>query len=86
MPGRNCAFPQCTSCETEKHAAVKFFQITTRKSEYYDYEGWRDKIINILSRYRVMGKAEKERIAKGRMYICSRHYAEEDIEYTSKSD
>ena len=38
MPGRNCAFPQCTSCETEKHVGVKFFQITTRKSEYYDYD------------------------------------------------
>ena len=39
MPSRNCAFPQCTSSETEKHAGVKYFLITTRKSEYYDYDG-----------------------------------------------
>ena len=86
MPGRNCAFPQCTSSETEKHAGVKYFQITTRKSEYYDYNGWRERITNILSRYRVIGRVEKERIAKGKVYICDRHYAEEDIEYSSKSE
>ena len=66
MPGRNCAFPQCTSSETEKHAGVKYFQITTRKSEYYDYDGWRERITNFLSRYRVIGRVEKERIAKGK--------------------
>ena len=41
---------------------------------------------NILSRYRVIGKVEKERIAKGKVYICDRHYAEEDIECTGKSE
>ena len=86
MPGRNCGFPQCTSYETEKHVGVKFLQITTRKSEYYDYEGWRDRITNILSRYRVVGKVEKERITKGKVYICDRHYAEEDIECRDKSE
>ena len=32
----------------------------------------------------VFGKVENERIAKGK--VCDRHYAEEDIECTGKSE
>ena len=31
MPGRKCAFPQCTSSEYRKHAGVKFFQLKHRQ-------------------------------------------------------
>ena len=70
MPGGNCAFPQCTSSEYYKHTGVKVFQITTRKSEYYDYVGWRERIVNVLSKYRVIDKHERERIAGGKYFIC----------------
>ena len=84
MPGRNCAFPQCTSSQYHKHAGIKFFQITTRNSEYYDYKGCRERIVNVLSKYRVIDKYERQRIAEGKYFICDRHYSDEDIEYTSK--
>ena len=29
---------------------------------------------------------EKERIVKGKVYICDRRYSKEDIEYSSKSE
>ena len=40
--------------------------------------------MNVLSKYRVIDKHERERIAEGKYFICDRHYSDEDIEYTSK--
>ena len=83
--GRNCAMYGCFASENGLHPGVRYFQITTRNSEYYDYEGWRNNIINVLTKYREMNISElKERVMKGNVYICDRHYADEDIEYTGK--
>jgi len=82
MPGKCCAIPGCHASCTPKYDGVHFFQITTRKSEYYDYVGWKNRIVDILSKYRPIGPKEEEKIDTGKMYICSQHYADEDMERT----
>lgn len=77
--------PGCTNSEYKNDHGTKFYSITTRKSKYYDHEGWRNRILQVVSRYRFIGRAEKERVARGEFYICEKHYKEEDMEYLSKS-
>lgn len=84
MPGKYCAFPNCYCNSTPKYEGVHFFQIPTRKSEYYDYVGWKTQIIEVLSKYRTIGAQEKSKIEAGKMYICTNHFLEEDIDITGK--
>ena len=44
---------------------------------------WRNNIVAVLGRYRVMDKAVRERVLTGKIYICERHFKTEDIEFTS---
>ena len=82
MPGRNCAFPQCTVSFTKKHEGISLFQIPTRKDEFYT--NWRNNIVQVLDRFRKVDKSLSERISAGNVYICERHFTADDIEYTSE--
>lgn len=82
MPGRNCAFPGCTVSHTEKHKGITVFKIPGRRDEFYST--WRKTMCDVLSRYRQMDTLLKQRIEKGLVHICERHFPPEDIEFTSK--
>ena len=83
MPGANCAFPGCRVSRTEKYKGIGVFQIPTRKDQFYSE--WRKDILNVLTKYRSFKQAElDEKVSKGDIYICERHYAKDDIEFTSK--
>ena len=83
MPGRNCAFPQCTSSDyTAKRGEIKHFQIPTRKEEFYT--NWRNALTNVLGKYRQLNSESRARILKGKVSICERHFAPEDFGLTSK--
>ena len=75
--------PLCTSNKNGLHEGIRYFQVTTRTSKYHDYDGWRNKIINIITKDRTVKITEfKARVMKGNVYVCDRHYADEDIEWT----
>lgn len=82
MPGRNCAFPQCTVSFSNKHGFVSLFQIPTRKGDFYT--NWRDDIIKVLDKFRKVDKLLSERISSGNVYICEHHFTTDDIEFTSE--
>ena len=78
----NCAFPTCTVSQTKKYAGVSLFKLPTRKSEFYT--AWRKNLLDLLSKYRDMDSSFKKDVmdCKRELFICERHYAEEDIEFT----
>ncbi|XP_047137374.1 uncharacterized protein LOC124813866 [Hydra vulgaris] len=80
MPGRNCCLPQCTVSDTNKHKDIGLFQISIRKDEYHTI--WRKKLIDFLAIYRPLDGLLKERITKGNVYFCEKHFSPEDIEFT----
>ena len=83
MPGANCAFPGCHAARTKKYKGLSIFQIPTRKDEFYSE--WRKSILNVLTKYRSFKQTDlDERVSKGDIYICERHYVEDDFEFTSK--
>ena len=81
MPGANCAFPECTVSRTAKYQGIGIFQIPMRDDDFH--VSWRNNIVAVLARYRVMDKAVRERVLTGKIYICERHFKTEDIEFTS---
>ena len=82
MPGRNCCLPQCTVSDTNKHKDIGLFQISTRKDKYHTI--WRKKLIDFLAIYRPLDGLLRERITKGNVYFCEKHFSPEDIEFTSE--
>ena len=77
MPGANCVFPE----KTAKYHGIGIFQISIRDDDFHF--NWRNNIVAVLGRYRVMDKAVKECVLTGKIYICERHFKTGDIEFTS---
>lgn len=80
MPGANCAFPRCGV--SRNYVGVGIFKVPSRNDIFY--MEWRKNLLGILTKYRVVDKDFKKRIEKGNVYICERHFVDEDIERTSK--
>ena len=83
MPGGNCAFPKCTTSEYKpKHDGVSLFNITRSTSEFKTK--WRNDVINVIKRYRVITPEFNKLVMKGKKWICELHYLPEDIEISGK--
>ena len=68
MPGANCAFPECTISRIAKYHGLGIFQIPMRDDDFHF--NWRNNIVAVLWRYKVMEKAVKELMLTGKIYIC----------------
>ena len=78
-----CAFPNCSVSRTPKYLGISLFQFPSRKCEFYTT--WRKNLLDVLSKYRVMD-SQCKKAAMGcskKMYMCERHFREEDVEYTA---
>ena len=88
MSGRNCCFNQCSQSDYVPKLKVKenwkLYTITTRKDEFNTR--WRNDLISIVKKYRSLDKAFYERLANGKVYICQKHFAPNDLEVNSKFD
>lgn len=82
MPGKNCSIFGCPTSRRNK--GVSIFKLPGRKPvrELTDDEqlDWRQKCLNVVTRDRIVDKALKLRIAEGNIFICEKHFQEEDIE------
>lgn len=79
----NCVLPMCGVQRIPKYAGIGIFKVTTRKGEFY--EDWRQKLINVILKYRVMSEKDlRTRIFGTGIYICERHFLPKEIECTSK--
>ena len=78
----NCAFPECSVQRIKKYQGVTLFTVTTRKSDFYCR--WRKALVDVLCRYRVIEPSLKRKILDREqvIYVCERHFADEDIERT----
>ena len=81
MPGANCAFPGCGVSRNYK--GVGIFKIPNRNDSFYNE--LRKNLLDVLLKYRVADKNFKKRIDEGKVYLCERHFVDQDIERTSKS-
>ena len=70
-----------TNRKTKQYDDIGLFKLPGRENEFY--AGWKDKIVEVIKRYRVVDEKLRERIQKGIVWTCERHYKPEEIERTS---
>ena len=84
MSGANCTYPGCNVSKYNLHKGTTIFGITKRKGEFY--QEWRKEILGVLLRYRAIDLVLIEKLQNGCavFFICEKHVASDDIEYTSR--
>ena len=86
MSGRNCCFNQCTQSDYKPKLKVKedwkLYTVTTRKDSFNTE--WRNELVNIIKKYRELDKTFYERLSKGKIWICGKHFSEDALEINSK--
>ncbi len=79
----NCVFNECftnRSNKSGKYRSIAFFKLTARKSEFY--QNWKKDILNVVTKCRHADSDLKRPIQNGNIYICEKHFKQEDIEIT----
>lgn len=71
MPGENCAVVGCGTCRRTK--GVGIFKVPKE-------EPWRGEFLNQITKSRVVDSAFSEMIKRDRVYVCEKHFREEDFE------
>ena len=80
MPGGNsCVFPQCSVSQSKKYEGISLFKIPQKKCD----SSWKKEVTAVVKKYRVIDKSLRNRLEKGQVFICERHYESTGIEYTS---
>ena len=73
MIGANCSIFVCSSSTSKSGIAI--FKVPQRDHEWSS--DWRKSIINVVTIDRVTDKALRERILKKNIFVCERHYSED---------
>lgn len=73
MPGKNCCIPNCSS--SRRHSGIAIFNVPRGDDEFS--RGWRKKLIDIVTKYRVIDPSFKVAIEKKNVAICEKHFSNE---------
>ena len=75
MPGANCSIYGCPT--SRKSKGISIFRVPTGDDEYS--KNWREKIVNIITKDRVIDKNLRSQIEKKNLYTCELHYLEDQL-------
>ena len=75
MPGANCSIFGCTTSRYTKGLAV--LKVPGGDDEYN--KSWREKLVNIVTKDRVVTPGLREQIQKRTIHICERHFEESKL-------
>ena len=75
MVGANCSIFGCSS--SRRKSGVAIFKITQGDDEWSC--NWKKSIISVVTKDRIIDKALRERIMKKNIFVCERHYSEEQL-------
>ena len=77
MPGDNCSIEGCPVSRSSKYKGIGIFKVPSGNTEHE--KNWRDKLVNIVTRDRVIDPNFRERINSRKVFICQRHYSEDQV-------
>ena len=77
MPGDNCLIYGCPISRRSKYKGTGIYKVLSGDDDFA--KAWREKLLPIITRNRVIDTALKERIIKKKLYICQRHYRPDQI-------
>ena len=72
MPGANCSIAVCIT--SRKHKEISIFKIPKAKSGVPENMKWREDLINVITRDRVIDSDFKRQINENRLHICEKHF------------
>ena len=75
MVGANCSIFGCAS--SRRKSGVAIFKIPQGDNEWSC--NWRKSIISVVTKDRVIDKALRERIMKKNIFVCEKHYSEDQL-------
>ena len=77
MPGENCSILNCPVSRKAPYKGVGIYKVPSGTNEFEST--WRDKLVAVVVRFREVDPALKERIQKKRIFICQRHFRDDQI-------
>ena len=75
MVGANCSIFGCSS--SRRKSGVAIFKVPQGDDEWSS--NWRKSIISVVTKDRVIDKALRERIMKKNIFVCEKHYSEDQL-------
>ena len=77
MPGDNCSIVGCSVSRSKKYKGIGIYRVPTGENSFD--KQWREKLINVVTKDRTIDDALRERIKNKRIFICERHYRDDQI-------
>ena len=59
MPGSNCAIPGCGTTRRSKFSGISLFGLPPNNSEDSEKMKWREELLSIITKYRVVDEGLK---------------------------
>lgn len=75
MPGENCSVYGCGT--SRKHKGVSIWKLPSASNSFNSE--WRAKLLNLITRDRLMDESFKKQLDADRIYICERHFSQEQL-------
>ena len=77
MPGDNRSIYGCTVSCRSKYKGRASFKVPAPKTEFE--KSWKDKLVDVITKGREIDGVLRERIKSGKLFICQRHFSEDQI-------
>ena len=75
MPGDNCSIYGCTVSRRAKYNGISLLKVPCGDGEFET--SWRNKLVVIITKDRVIDSSLKKQIESKRLFICQRHFTED---------
>ena len=76
MPGSNCSIFGCNT--SRRHKGIAIFRLPNAKKDE-ETAKWSKEMLSIITRDRVMDDNLKKMIEKNNVFVCEKHFREQDI-------
>lgn len=77
MPGENCSIYGCTVSRRAKYKGLSIFKVPAGENQFD--KSWREKLVDVVIRDREVDHALRDRIQRKKIYICEKHFSEDQI-------
>ena len=77
MPGDNCSIYGCGTSRSKKYKGVGIFKVPSGEDPFNTK--WREQLIHVVTRNRVIDANLRSQINAKRIFICQRHFTDEQI-------
>lgn len=77
MPGDNCSIYGCGTSRSKKYKGVGIFKIPSGVDSFNTK--WREQLLNIVTRDRVIDAGLQLQITSKRIFICQKHFRDDQI-------